>query len=115
MLVPNSLLLLVVSFIIIVLICIMTTDIGTTIKDKFNNIVDNCLSIDDSDFILKQQPFMDDIIYQNPNAINRRGYDILDTKYNLKKVGPVINFHQQFRPDTMKYLGWRTWYLNNFC
>ena len=47
---------------------------------------------DDTDSYLKQMPFMDDIIYQNPPASNRRGYDIL-TSYNMMKVGPEINFH----------------------
>ena len=71
-------------------------------------------SSDDTDSYLKQMPFMDDIIYQNPPALNRRGYDILNS-YNRMKVGPEINFHQKFNRSTMDQMGWRTWYLSNFC
>jgi hypothetical protein len=104
------LVILLLSILIILVIIIITMD--ENLKDKFSNLMGN--TNDDTD-ILKLFPFMDDIIYQNPDAINRRGYDILDTKYNIKKIGPVINFHQQFNPNTMKDLGWRTWYLKNFC
>ena len=69
---------------------------------------------DDTDSYLKQMPFLDDIIYQNPPAMNRHGYDILNS-YGRMKVGPEINFHQKFNRSTMEQLGWRTWYLKNFC
>jgi hypothetical protein len=69
---------------------------------------------DDTDSYLKHMPFLDDIIYQNPPASNRRGYDILNS-YNRMKVGPEINFHQKFNHSTMEQLGWRTLYLKNFC
>ena len=89
--------------------------VGIIIYKMADNFTSGRCGVDTSDDnYLKRMPFMDDIIYQNPPASNRRGYDILNS-YNKMKVGPEINFHQKFNRSTMGQLGWRTWYLKNFC
>ena len=96
-----------------VLIVLLAAVIIYQMNDRFTGSCGG-VSADDSDSFLRQMPFMDDIIYQNPPASNRRGYDILNS-YNRMKVGPEINFHQKFNRSTMGQMGWRTWYLKNFC
>lgn len=107
--------------------------VGIIIYKMADNFTSGRCGVDTSDDnYLKRMPFMDDIIYQNPAAFNRRGYDILNS-YNRLKVGPgrpcspwlpvgpcappgpEVNFHQKFNRGTMGQMGWRTWYLSNFC
>jgi hypothetical protein len=60
---------------------------------------------------LDTTPFFDEILYQNPPAVNRRGYD-LPVGHGFP--GPVWYFHQKFNNDAAQLLGWRKYYLDKY-
>ena len=85
---------------IIVIILVLTGVILYRIVDNFTGGVRCGTDTSDASDLLQRLPFLDDIIYQNPSAVNRRGYDIRNS-YNMMKVGPEVNFHQKFNRGTM--------------
>ncbi len=81
----------------------------TLFKDLFKNFsCDYQLSPMGS---LENAPFFDEILYQNPSAVNRRGYDL---PVGQGFPGPVWYFHQRFNRDAADLLGWRKYYLQKY-